>query len=286
VPPRTKVFAIEYAKAGNIEAARKKANLSKAQAEELLAHPLVEAYLDDLIADDAEVSLITREFLQTELIYTLQQVNGDVAVPMVTRDGSPASAKTFNAPAKISLLKEMRMFLDVSHPERRDKIEFLSRLDPTQEQEFSDPRELWSACVEYFEWVEQNPVYSIQVQNQAGKAQETRTPRPRVPTENSLCVFIGVRRDTWDTWSDNQDSEFFPVVEVARQYISETKLAGGMAETMNPGLVSRDLGLMDSHRHEVTGRDGAALRMISREMTPQEAAEEYAATLHQDDEHG
>jgi hypothetical protein len=36
----------------------------------------------------------------------------------------------------------------------------------------------------------------------------------------------------------------------------------------------------DKHDHEVTGKNGGPLRMISTEMTPQEAAQAYADTLH------
>lgn len=278
IPPRTKVFALEFVKHGDVKQAQSKAKIKPAMANKLLANPLVKAYLDYILVENAGDAVITRDFLQIQMLDTLEQVNGDVSVPLMDK-GVPVEAKSFNASAKISLLKEMRMFLDVTTPEGQNRVQFLSNINPSREREFADPDELWRSCIEYFQWVEDNPVFSVDVQHVAGKAQETKTPHQRIPTETSLCIFIGVLKTTWDTWGGTADSEFCPVVEVARQFIDEQQLAGGAAGTFNSNIIARNLGLTDNRKHEHTGRGGGPIVTISGDMDPKEAAEAYQDTL-------
>lgn len=46
---------------------------------------------------------------------------------------------------------------------------------------------------------------------------------------------------------------------------------------------AKEMGGAYTNRREITGAGGGAVKLISREMTPKEAAESYAATLHSDD---
>jgi hypothetical protein len=240
LPAKTRLFALEYAKNSSLAAASKRVKVSQAVGQELLDHPLVSAYIDDLVSDEETKSAITREFIEYHMLETLGQVNGDDDIPLLTKDGT-VEGRNFNAPAKIRLLQQMQEFVDVRS---RPRSSLTSRVVPGQPRTFSSPDELWAACAEFFAWVEENPIMDARVEVRGGREQEVRTPRPRIPTEGSLVIFIGARMDDWNAWAENP--EFAPVVEAARGIITEIKMTHAAAGIMNPNFVARDLGMADN----------------------------------------
>lgn len=111
--PKVKLFALEYSIAGNFTNACKKGGIGRDVGARLLKDRLVRAFIDDLLEDTRQESIITKDFMELQMLETLEQVNGDVDVPMVTREGDAVMARNFNPSAKIALLKEMRTFAGV-----------------------------------------------------------------------------------------------------------------------------------------------------------------------------
>jgi hypothetical protein len=113
VPAQTKRFMQEYSISGNLKEACRAIDVSSATGSRLLKDPLARGYLDYLMEDFREESLIRRDFVELQILETLEQVNGDVEVPGVDRDGNPFMGKTFNAQAKIALIREMKDFAGI-----------------------------------------------------------------------------------------------------------------------------------------------------------------------------
>jgi len=125
---------------------------------------------------------------------------------------------------------------------------------------FDRPEKLWSACCEYFEWVEANPLQEDRLVTFQGAATHEPVAKMRAMTITGLCSFLDVSRSTWDDWRDER-ADLADVISRAEAVIYEQKFAGAAADLLNANIIARDLGLKDQASHEHTGKDGGAIRM-------------------------
>lgn len=147
---------------------------------------------------------------------------------------------------------------------------------------YKSGEELWEAACGYFEWVEENPLKVEKVFQNQGVIVRAETPKARVMTIQGLCLYLGISRDTFHKWSVATDTTLLQSACLTiREVIYAQKFEGAASDLFNPTVISRDLGLRDVK--EVTGPNGGPVQMITTDMSPQEAAAAYAATL-QDDE--
>lgn len=118
---------------------------------------------------------------------------------------------------------------------------------------FETPDALWEACVEYFEWVESNPLWEHKVFSFQGDIVESSIPKMRAMTLAGLSLFIGISDETWRNYGSKPEySDFFGVVSRVEKIIYEQKFTGAAADMLNANIIARDLGLADkqdlSHR--------------------------------------
>jgi hypothetical protein len=120
---------------------------------------------------------------------------------------------------------------------------------------FASPEDLWDACVQYFEWVEDNPLLAAEVVKYQGEATLTEVPKMRAMTISGLCIFLDIGRNTWDEYRGRDG--FTNIVTQAEEIIRTQKFSGAAAELLNPNIIARDLGLVDKrendHRHRFQG---------------------------------
>lgn len=114
---------------------------------------------------------------------------------------------------------------------------------------FETPDILWSQCLEYFEWVEENPLYETKVFQYQGEIVRAEIPKMRAMTIDGLCMFLDVARRTWDEYRARED--FLPVIEKAEKAIYQQKFSGAAADFLNANIIARDLGLTE--KREETG---------------------------------
>lgn len=145
---------------------------------------------------------------------------------------------------------------------------------------FANPEALWAACVEYFEWVEATPLFEDKLVTFQGMAKHEPVAKMRAMTISGLCMFLDVSRETWSDWRSNRP-DLADIIARAEAVIYEQKFSGAAADLLNANIIARDLGLADKTDH--TSSDGSMAPKITGAMTPQEAAEAYAATLHGDE---
>lgn len=122
---------------------------------------------------------------------------------------------------------------------------------------WENPEELWDACTQYFEWVEQNPLWEIKPFNNQGEIVEAPIAKMRAMTIGGLCIFLGVARNTWDEYRKRKD--FLGVVRQAEEVIRDQKFTGASAGLLNSNIIARDLGLADKQQSEHSGPDGGAI---------------------------
>ena len=108
---------------------------------------------------------------------------------------------------------------------------------------FNDPAVLWTACEEYFKWVEDNPLKEEKAFCYQGEITTHEVAKMRAMTIGGLCIFLDC---TFTTWYEYQkDKDFSIVIARVEQIIREQKFTGAAAELLNPNIIARDLGLVD-----------------------------------------
>ncbi len=120
---------------------------------------------------------------------------------------------------------------------------------------------LWESCCEYFQWVEDNPLWEDKVAQYQGGVVDMPVAKMRAMTIGGLCIFLDMTIETWTKW--RKDKDFSEVVKRAEAVIYEQKLTGAAADLLNPNIIARELGLKDVAAHEHTSPDGS--------MTPKPA---------------
>ncbi len=120
---------------------------------------------------------------------------------------------------------------------------------------FDNSDALWAACVEYFEWVDANPLYEDRLVTFKGCCWHEPVAKMRAMTLSGLCFFLDIDMSTWEDWRKRAD--LIEAVTRAEAVIYNQKFAGAAAELLSPTIIARDLGLAD--RSEVTGKGGKDL---------------------------
>ena len=127
---------------------------------------------------------------------------------------------------------------------------------------FDGPEPLWSACQEYFVWVDEHPLHEAKAFSYEGKVTVAALPKMRAMTIAGLCIFLDIDEQTWRDWRSGRP-DLLGVITRVDAIIRAQKFEGAAADLLNPNIIARDLGLAD--RSELTGKDGGPL---SVEVTP------------------
>lgn len=126
---------------------------------------------------------------------------------------------------------------------------------------FDNGDQLWAACVEYFNWTADNPLYADQLVTFQGTAKHEPVAKMRAMTIGGLCLFLDITEQCWRLWRD-QRPDLLAVITQAEAVIYQQKFTGAAADLLNPNIIARDLGLAD--KKELSG--GMALT-----VTPEDA---------------
>lgn len=122
---------------------------------------------------------------------------------------------------------------------------------------FASAEALKEACIEYFEWVEANPLWEAKLTSYQGKSEIEYIPKIRAMTIDGLSIFLDIDNSTWHRWKEDKD--FCNVVEWAEKMMRDQKFSGAAADLLNSNIIARDLGLAD--KNELTGKDGGAIEV-------------------------
>lgn len=120
---------------------------------------------------------------------------------------------------------------------------------------FSSSEMLWDACVEYFQWVEDNPIVEEKVFHASGIVTRADVSNMRPMTIGGLCLFLGITKETWCQYRNNKD--FSDIIKIVDETIYQQKFAGATAGLMNPNIIARDLGLSDKQDIDHSSSDGS-----------------------------
>jgi hypothetical protein len=138
---------------------------------------------------------------------------------------------------------------------------------------------LWEACLEYFQWVEDNPLWEYKSYMYQGDPVHDQLPKMRAMTIPGLCLFLDIDELTWRRW--REDKDFCTITTRAEKVMYAQKLTGAAADLLNPNIIARELGLKETATHEHTGANGGPIQTVTSEMTPEQASAIYMEMLKQ-----
>lgn len=127
---------------------------------------------------------------------------------------------------------------------------------------FADPEILWTACAEYFEWVEANPLWQDNLVTFQGNAKHEPTAKMRAMTIGGLCIFLDISTQAWSEYCKRDG--FGDITTRVVDVIRAQKFAGAAADLLNANIIARDLGLAD--KSELTGAGGGAIKITRIEL--------------------
>ena len=113
------------------------------------------------------------------------------------------------------------------------------------------PDELWKAAVEYFQWVEANPLLKQEAAVYKGFVSLYNVNHMQAMTKDGLCLFLEIRVCTLTVYSKKE--EYKAVIEAINHVMRVQKFTGATAGLMNANIISRDLGLVDKQSVEQSG---------------------------------
>lgn len=118
---------------------------------------------------------------------------------------------------------------------------------------YDNPEDLWGDCVDYFEWVEANPLKEDKVYAFQGKVRHEPNAKMRAMSIGGLCIFLGIAHRTWIDWRQGRQ-EFSQVITRVETIISNQKFEGAAAELLNANIIARDLGLVEKQAVDHSGQ--------------------------------
>jgi len=108
---------------------------------------------------------------------------------------------------------------------------------------FEKKDDLSDACYQYFQWVEENPLYEAKPVSYQGETEIEHIPKMRAMTISGLCIFLGISPATWDLYAARED--FIGITGEVVEIIRTQKFEGASADMLNANIIARDLGLRD-----------------------------------------
>lgn len=138
---------------------------------------------------------------------------------------------------------------------------------------FKTPEQLWAACLEYFEWVEANPLYESKPFAYQGVVVQEQVAKMRAMSIMGLCNFLDIATPTWRDYAAKEG--FSSVASRAEHFIRQQKFEGASADLLNPNIIARDLGLADKQEH--TGANGGPIQ--TEDVSATELARRIAFAL-------
>ncbi len=118
------------------------------------------------------------------------------------------------------------------------------------------PDELWDVALEYFQWVQDNPLWESVlvakgiVMNKGTENENTvystQLPKMRAMTIQSFTLFADICEKTFANYRNNTD--FVQVITRIEKIIYDQKFTGAAATLLNPNIIARDLGLRDDQK--------------------------------------
>lgn len=121
---------------------------------------------------------------------------------------------------------------------------------------FATPELMWEAACEYFEWIDENPLYEV---DYVGKdANMVEKPHIRPYTLQGLCLYLDCSTGYFREFKKDCSKDFISVITRIEETIYRQKFEGASCGFYNANIIARDLGLTDKKDVTTDGEKLAA----------------------------
>lgn len=108
---------------------------------------------------------------------------------------------------------------------------------------FPTPQHMINAAVDYFTWVEENPMIEVKIFNGASGIRTHDASHPRAMSWQGLAAHTGVSVSTWKSYKDRP--EFAEAYDAISAVMYTQKFENAAAGLLDARIITRDLGLAD-----------------------------------------
>lgn len=112
------------------------------------------------------------------------------------------------------------------------------------------PAALWDKAVEYFNWIDKNPLHESKGFSNGLILEMTKL---RAMTIKGFCLFAEISTQTFTNY-DKEDA-YFAITAKIRDIIYTQKFEGAAAGLFETNIIARELGLADKQQLDLTNRD-------------------------------
>lgn len=144
---------------------------------------------------------------------------------------------------------------------------------------FKDPETLWQACLEYFIWIDDNPMYVERLFNGKARLVTGYETKKRPYTLEGLCVFLFIIPQTWYNLK-KRGQDFLDVTEMVENIIKANKFEGAIVGLYKENIIARDLGLKDTMQQELTEPEWETIQTEAVKMDMSKLSTKELVTLH------
>lgn len=117
------------------------------------------------------------------------------------------------------------------------------------------PETVFNLAVKYFSWAEDQAIKSIETASCQGVVTENLVHKPRVFTLNGFCLYCGVTASSIQSWRASPG--FAEVMEFIDSVIREQKYQLAASGIVNPGMISKELGIDKPQEITITNTSSA-----------------------------
>lgn len=108
---------------------------------------------------------------------------------------------------------------------------------------FNNPAQLYELAIEYFQWIEDNPLMEAKICSFQGINEIEELPKKRPFTLGGLCLYMGCTTNTLASYKNFP--AFSKVYQIIEEAIRNQKFEGAASGFFNHAIIARDLGLKD-----------------------------------------
>lgn len=124
---------------------------------------------------------------------------------------------------------------------------------------FDSPEDMWAACCEYFEWVQENPLEEEQLFAYQGNVSRETVYKMQAMTIEGMCVYLGIGTSTWSDYKGKEG--FSAIANQVESVIRTQKITGAAADQLNQSIIAREVGLAE--KKDYTSSDGSFGRSLN-----------------------
>ena len=135
---------------------------------------------------------------------------------------------------------------DMAAPKKNEFWKFRSKHG--RDKLFATPELLWQEALEYFQWIEENPLYEQKGFAFQGVVTKEDFPKMRAMTLSGLCFYLHCSDSYFRAFKSTlqeKDKDFLTVINEIESVIYNQKFQGASADLLNANIIARDLGLSD-----------------------------------------